>query len=597
MFQKIFQFGNTQTADAISVYANTLYSFEKGYGFLTEENRSENELLQIPELNDGFEIWYWYIGQKLIQIKQDDTGCYLTHSEKLPLSFKASVPAAGNYKLTVTITAGDKPLDDFMVFTGRRHLALRDINLNPHESHTFETIVNVCGFIPRGKEIPYTDNSICVTILGNDARISALQIEEIAVPTIYIAGDSTLTDQTGGYPYVPENSYCGWGQFLSFFLNNKASVSNHAHSGLTTESFRSEGHYSIIEKHIQPNDFFLLQFGHNDQKLSHLTAQGGYRENVLAYIREVREKKAFPVLVTPLCRNSWKGSDGTYHDLLEDYDKVIRQIGEEENVPVIALHKKSYDFITEIGLEDAKRYFFPGDFTHTNDFGGYKMASFIAEGFGELDELKEFLGSERTDWIPPQKIEPAKPPKGLENVKNPSVASFKVEFTDIDDCGNKDKIVELTSIGVIPNTDTLFRPTDVITRAEALGMVVKIANFFPTNVYNDMFKDVVGHEWYAGTVECAWSNGMVDKALVDENFYPQKEVSYEEMVSFVINGYKSRKTLPETKEAKTFHCTEWATPYYNAADAIGLLDTSVASSQLLTRQEAGNILYAFKMAM
>lgn len=597
MFKKTFQFGNQQTNNSTLVTADNLYTFETGYGFLTEANCSENELLQIPELNNGFEVWYWYIGHKLIQISQDNTGCFINSAEKLPLSFKANVPTSGNYKVTITITSEDKPLNNLTLFTGRRRLALRNKNISAGETFNFETIVNVCDFIPRGKEVSFTDNSVCITILGDTPKISTITIEEIAVPTIYIAGDSTLTDQTGAYPYAPECCYCGWAQFLPFFLNNKAAVSNHAHSGLTTESFRKEGHHSIIENAIKPGDYFLLQFGHNDQKLSHLTSDGGYRDNVLAYINEIREKGATPILVTPLCRNSWKGSDGTYNDLLEDYAKVIIEIGKEKNVPVIDLHKDSYNFITTIGLEDGKRYFYPGDYTHTNDFGAYKMASFIANNLQSIDGLKDYPLSDVPEWNPPKHIELPKPPKGFENVKPPVAASFQVPFTDIDACENKDKITELTSIGVIPNTDTSFRPNDLLTRVDALIMIVKISNFFPTNVYNDMFKDIVGHEWYAGTVECSWTNGIVDKALVDENFYPNKPVTYEELLSFVINGYKSRKTLPEITELTNQKCSTWAVEYYNAAKSIDLLDETVDSSHVMTRQEAANIIYSFKIKM
>ena len=46
-------------------------------------------------------------------------------------------------------------------------------------------------------------------------------------------------------------------------------------------------------------------------------------------------------------------------------------------------------------------------------------------------------------------------------------------------------------------------------------MIIRTVRFFPTNVYNDMYEDVVGHEWYAGTVECAYQNGMIDEHLVE----------------------------------------------------------------------------------
>ncbi|MCD7813123.1 MAG: S-layer homology domain-containing protein [Lachnospiraceae bacterium] len=73
----------------------------------------------------------------------------------------------------------------------------------------------------------------------------------------------------------------------------------------------------------------------------------------------------------------------------------------------------------------------------------------------------------------------------------------------------------------------------------------KTVRFFYTNVYNDMFADVIGHEWYAGAVECAWQNGIIDGHLVENGcFHPEKEVTLEEFFSFAVNGYKSRKELP-----------------------------------------------------
>ncbi len=127
-------------------------------------------------------------------------------------------------------------------------------------------------------------------------------------------------------------------------------------------------------------------------------------------------------------------------------------------------------------------------------------------------------------------------------------------------------------------------------RVSVLDMVIKTARFFPTNVYNDMFTDVVGHEWYAGTVECAYQNGMIDRNLVDgQKFYPLQEVTLEEFLVFAMNGYKSRKALPEEREcAYDGGCREFARPYVRAASAVGLLpeDGSADLQKVITRGEA-----------
>ena len=92
----------------------------------------------------------------------------------------------------------------------------------------------------------------------------------------------------------PGSSYAGWGQMLGRFLPGDWCVSNHAHSGLTTESFTEGGHWAIVEPRLRAGDFCLLQFGHNDQKLPHLAARGGYTERLRGYLRAIRTRGAQP---------------------------------------------------------------------------------------------------------------------------------------------------------------------------------------------------------------------------------------------------------------------------------------------------------------
>ena len=61
MFQRNYVFGaDSCTANVINVYAEDLYQPGKGYGFVTEENRREQDNLKIPELNSAFDTVYWY---------------------------------------------------------------------------------------------------------------------------------------------------------------------------------------------------------------------------------------------------------------------------------------------------------------------------------------------------------------------------------------------------------------------------------------------------------------------------------------------------------------------------------------------------------
>ena len=589
MFHSKFLFGAVEdSSNSICVTADDLYRPGKGYGFVTEKNRREQEQLRISELNSAFDTVYWYQDENLSELQEDADGVFLDSDaaiavlvkktgepeqgehRRIPLSFKMDVPRQGNYKVTVTICTGE-PLKDVLIYTGRRRLGWRgDI---PAGTFTRTMTVNVCDIVPRGQTRMFTDKTLDITVIADKPRISGIYVEETVCPVIYIAGDSTVTDQSAEYPYAPGTSYSGWGQMISAYFGDGIAVSNHAHSGLTTESFRKEGHYAIIDQYSRPGDFFFYQFGHNDQKLEALKARGGYYSNLTRYIAECRDKGAYPVLITPIARNTWKGNDGSYNDLLAEYAEICKEIGTVTEVPVLDLHQLSMDFVVEHGLEGSKPYYFPDDYTHSNDYGAYYMAGLVAQEIvrvcaGHPEQGYRILAKCVTEgfgsWEPVDEIVLPVKPAIYENVANPMEGG-----------------------ALLSEIDNLSENAD---RVSVLDMIIKTARFFPTNVYNDMFTDVVGHEWYAGTVECAYQNGIIDENLVEgQLFYPEREVTLEEFLVFGMNGYKSRKALPEEREcAYDGSCREFAGSFVRAACAIGLIpaDGSADLKKVITRGEA-----------
>lgn len=390
MFQKDFCFclnREVTKRGCIAVSPEDLYSPEIGYGYVTRKNRDEQELLQIPGLSNGF-------------IPMD-----IECDRPTPTFFKCDVVKQGNYRVEIdAINDGSQAI----IFLERRRLYyIGAFNGAKHFSFT----VNVCDIIPEHTEKLYTDKDLDITWIGSGLKVTDIEIKEISCPTIFIAGDSTVTDQPANYPYSPGTSYSGWGQMLSAYLNDTVSVSNHAHSGLTTESFRKEGHYSIIESYIKPGDYFFMQFGHNDQKLEHLRENTGYRENIVRYIKEIRSKGAFPVIVTSLSRNTWFKEGESYNDLLKAYALECEKIGEEYDVPVLDLHGYSMELIIKNGLEGSKKFYYPGDYSHTNDYGAYMMAGYVVSEMKRIAAVskeacyKAFTGMMRDD-VPAWEIDP-----------------------------------------------------------------------------------------------------------------------------------------------------------------------------------------------
>lgn len=548
--------------EAAAVTENDRYGGASAYGFLTETERRARKRLALPELNSGFETVYWCQNRILTEISEDPAGCYglWDGQGEVPLTFAAEVPQEGNYEVTVGLYA-EEDVTDAMIFLGRRRLAfLGNLLHGTRLRRTFVT--NICPIIPRGYENPEKDTTLDVTVIGKGLRLVEVKAKPWTGPTVYIAGDSTVTDQSADYPYLPENCYSGWGQMLSFYLGCRMAVSNHAHSGLTTESFRSEGHYSILLDRIAPGDLCLFQFGHNDQKLDHLKAEEGYRKNLQDYISEIRQKGAQPVLVTPLARNTWKG-DGTYNDLLKPYAEECLKIGRELNVPVLDLHKLSMELILSLGCERAKRYFHPSDYTHSNDYGALRFAGMI---FDEMIKNALIPGEpsqneQRRLWEPPEVLRKLTIPKEYEGIPDPARQEL---FSDLE------------------------RPNDLATRADAFGFVNKALNFFPTNVYNDMFSDVIGHETWAGDIECAWQNGVIPEEMIrDGKIYPRAWITGQELMQVILAGYQGRRPLPEPGSGGS-----WAGIM---TDAMTVLVENFSGNGYLTRKTAAEIVRKFQI--
>lgn len=360
------------------------YSPKTGCGIVTSRAAKE-ELFRIPAVNNGFTSY------------PENTGGE-------PVYFRLDVPKEGNYTVDLTLACPD-PETEVSVFSERRRCVLWHTRAANDGLTRLSFTANVCKTIPRGKKEAYRDRALDFTFQG--ARLQELRVREAPeAPSVFLLGDSTVTDQPADLPYDPRRCYCGWGQMLPAFLKDGAAVSNHAHSGLTTASFRSEGHWDIVSGMLRPGDFVLLQFGHNDQKCKDLAARGGYAVNLRRYVDEIRRKGATPILVTPVSRSVWDLPGGGFHDLLKDWADSCRAVADATNTPLLDLHAESVRFFLKQGEKAARRFFHPGDRTHFNDYGGYLIAWFAARGLRGT-QLRAFL--REPDSMP----EPAAAPPAL----------------------------------------------------------------------------------------------------------------------------------------------------------------------------------------
>ncbi|MFS0778236.1 rhamnogalacturonan acetylesterase [Neobacillus sp. 3P2-tot-E-2] len=208
--------------------------------------------------------------------------------------------------------------------------------------------------------------------------------------TIYIAGDSTAAIK------LPEKRpETGWGEAFQAYFKENVKIENRAINGRSTKSFIKEGHLAAIEKTIQPGDYLVIQFGHNDQKIEDPVRgthpYGDYQDNLGKFILVAQQKNAYPLLLTSVTRRKFE--DEKIDSIsVGDYPQAMIQFAEKYQVPVLDIHKITTEFMAKAGDEESKKYYLhlpPGqsenypegitDNTHFNEDGAKKVAQIIIE--------------------------------------------------------------------------------------------------------------------------------------------------------------------------------------------------------------------------
>lgn len=237
--------------------------------------------------------------------------------------------------------------------------------------------------------------------------------------TIFIIGDSTAAnkDISGG------KKERGWGMALQCYFDPEyIVVDNHAVNGRSSLSFFNEGRWQKVLDKMQPGDYVIIQFGHNDEKpkADRHTDPGSTFDYMLArYVRETREHGGIPVLMNCVVRRNFakvapKNDDDealrqtTFKDAqgLVEGDSLVdthglyrvapRDVASRMNCLFVDANQITHDLEQGLGTEASKKlhmWFLPGeepsvpngrqDNTHYNIYGAHQVARLLADALCE----------------------------------------------------------------------------------------------------------------------------------------------------------------------------------------------------------------------
>lgn len=525
MYTKAFHFGTEITE-------HDLFTEEKGYGFINQEQLPGKSKSEQSLYSGGWNLRKYSLEDWKTSLCSSENGVEIT-KERFVMIFKILVPEEGSYKITLTSKAGAEGIQDMMVFSGRRNLIERDIQVAPGESYTRSFYAFVAPYIPALTSIPCTQKAIYISISGQHACLSELKIEQKEAPVLYFAGDSTLTDQNALFPYYPYGSCAGWAQVMAQYFDSIA-ICNQAHSGMTSNCFRDDGHWDIVKDRLKSGDIVFIQFGHNDQKRRNLAAFGGYINNLRWYIKEIKARGAYPIIVSPISRIPFQ-DNGKYRSLLAMHAAACKTAADECAVPFIDLHALTFHYWCQLGEEQAKDYFMKGDITHTNDYGANLIASYVVSEIlrQNIEPLASLLSfQEKKAMLPEQdtKEVPVEPADG-------GMFDVDIPYVDIEGIPQYDDMVLAFRKGLFDPCVMHLHPTEIMPRAQFLMVYFKALRINGKRPYLGEFCDISRYEWDSSYIQACVEENLIDPVTVpNSRFRPDDALTNAEYASFLIRG-------------------------------------------------------------
>lgn len=232
---------------------------------------------------------------------------------------------------------------------------------------------------------------------------------------LYLIGDSTVKTGSG----TGQNGQWGWGSVLAqHFDTTRLKIHNHAIGGRSSRTFVSEGRWEIVLSALQPGDYLLIQFGHNDSSPVNdtLRARGTIKgigeeieeiDNMITkkhevvhsygwylrkFIDEAKAKGAIPIVCSPIPRNQWEQNIIVRPD--DSYPQWAQAVAHSKGAFFIDLYElvaAQYDRSTPASVKE--NYFTPLDDTHTSRRGAELNAHMVAKGVQSLKKcgLRKYL--------------------------------------------------------------------------------------------------------------------------------------------------------------------------------------------------------------
>ena len=192
--------------------------------------------------------------------------------------------------------------------------------------------------------------------------------------TLYLVGDSTLDEHVKWIK--SDRPYASWGRALEPYLTDEWQIENNAYSGRSVKSTleggvsevdggAAGGLWALTFDSLKAGDAVIIQFGHNDQKVSNPEAYSapyeGYTNGLARMAADIRAKGATPIFATSIRRATFDASGTTLVEnpigdyVLGDYAAAMKALAAEIGVEVV--HALTGELLQSLGRDESYKFY------------------------------------------------------------------------------------------------------------------------------------------------------------------------------------------------------------------------------------------------
>lgn len=222
-------------------------------------------------------------------------------------------------------------------------------------------------------------------------------------PALFLVGDSIVRTGSG----TGDTGPWGWGaELIPMFDPARIHVYNVALGGRSSRGYMQEGAWQKVMDRLQPGDWVIVQFGHNDAANSQnypdrttLKGNGDETQEIESpvthqpeaihsygwymrqYVKDAKGKGASVIVCSPPPRNKWEG--GKILRGLDGYAGWAQEAARQSGAYFIDLNTISADKYDALGEAGTKPLF--NDFQHSRKAGAKLNAESVATGIRQLN--------------------------------------------------------------------------------------------------------------------------------------------------------------------------------------------------------------------